>query len=193
MTRHLVILQTAVISLLQNKRDNQLYLIHPNHDSIRKGATSVRDGIFTTLTNQYQRVEQAKSPVTLPVLPKAPTRTKTSFIGFLSGGSRHSCDRRTRGCDCEVDIDRCICDSCQKFHYGRVRYRRIHISAHMCDKPRRTPVGTVDTLHAMFEQLASVNCWCIGDCSCGSCQRFYQKTKRKLERELAPKGITLIT
>ncbi|KAL3448222.1 hypothetical protein BJX65DRAFT_275333 [Aspergillus insuetus] len=57
---HLIILQSTVISLLRDGQNDASHLIHPNHDSIHSTTSSTRDGIITALSEQCQRLAQAK-------------------------------------------------------------------------------------------------------------------------------------
>ncbi|KAL3484705.1 hypothetical protein BJX62DRAFT_218352 [Aspergillus germanicus] len=57
---HLIILQSTVISLLRDRQNDASRLIHPNHDSIHSTTSSTGDGIITALSEQCQRLAQAK-------------------------------------------------------------------------------------------------------------------------------------
>ncbi|CEL02118.1 hypothetical protein ASPCAL03290 [Aspergillus calidoustus] len=57
---HLIILQSTVISLLREQQNEASHFIHPNHDSIQSTTSRTRDGILTALSEQCQRLTQAK-------------------------------------------------------------------------------------------------------------------------------------
>ncbi|KAJ5360088.1 hypothetical protein N7517_009279 [Penicillium concentricum] len=90
---HLIILQSSVISLLRDRQNDISYMSHPNHDSINKTTKSARDGIVSSLSDQYQRLAQARpiarlpSPASVSNCFNTPTRT-TANTNFY----RYRCD-----------------------------------------------------------------------------------------------------
>ncbi|KAJ0421191.1 hypothetical protein BJY00DRAFT_282758 [Aspergillus carlsbadensis] len=75
---HLIILQSTVISLLRDQQNDASHLIHPNHDSIHSTTSSTRDGIVTALSEQCQRLAQAKP---IPRIQGSALRTPTHSTG----------------------------------------------------------------------------------------------------------------
>ncbi|KXG50257.1 uncharacterized protein PGRI_062240 [Penicillium griseofulvum] len=63
---HLIILQSTVISLMRDRHNDMSYLSHPNHDAINNTTKSTRNGIVNTLSDQYQRLAQARPIARLP-------------------------------------------------------------------------------------------------------------------------------
>jgi hypothetical protein len=57
---HLIILQSTVISLLREQQNEASHFIHPKHESIESTTSRTRDGIITALSEQCQRLAQAK-------------------------------------------------------------------------------------------------------------------------------------
>ncbi|KAJ5164837.1 uncharacterized protein N7500_006667 [Penicillium coprophilum] len=69
---HLIILQSSVISLLRDRQNDISYVSHPNHDSIKNTTISARNGIVGSLSDQYQRLAQARPIARLPAPAPAP-------------------------------------------------------------------------------------------------------------------------
>ncbi|KAL2793062.1 hypothetical protein BJX66DRAFT_306601 [Aspergillus keveii] len=81
---HLIVLQSTVISLLRDRQNVASYLIHPNHDSIHSTTSSTRDGIVTALSEQCQRLAQAKPIARIQApTPHTPVQSTENCLNAL--------------------------------------------------------------------------------------------------------------
>jgi hypothetical protein len=81
---HLIVLQSTVISLLRDRQNDASYLIHPNHDSIHSTTSSTRDGIVTALSEQCQRLAQAKPIARIQApTPHTPVQSTENCLNAL--------------------------------------------------------------------------------------------------------------
>ncbi|KAL3473424.1 hypothetical protein BJX99DRAFT_233702 [Aspergillus californicus] len=114
--QHLIILQSTVISLLRDRQNDLSYLIHPNHNSINQTTKSARNSIVTTLSEQYQRLAQARPIARLA----APTHqdSNSNCLGTLTCATRNiPCEGFSFGGGLEVEFSdlvlrRYSCDEC---------------------------------------------------------------------------------